>query len=94
MHGDLEAVLAAKQFLSNQSGRARLGERLAEDLVAAFELAADVDERVFRTDRVAPDEHPFDHLMRRLFDEHPIFERSGLGFVGVADHVARPVVFR
>ena len=40
----------------------------------------------------APDQHAFDDLVRRLFEQHAIFERAGLGFVRIAHQIARAAV--
>ncbi len=94
MNGDLEIVTAAEDVLADVSGLARFVERRAENLVAALELAANVDERVMRGDPIRPDQHALDNQMRRVLEQHVIFERAGLGFVAVADEVAHGLVLR
>jgi hypothetical protein len=69
--------------------RVRVGERGLEPLRAERELAAQVDERVVRADRVRGDDHAFDQLMRIALDEHVVLERCRLTFVAVDAQVPR-----
>ena len=62
--------------------------------IAALEFAADINERVIRTDRVRPDQNPLEHLVRRFLEEHVILERAGFRFIAIADHETRPAVVR
>ena len=61
----------------------------AEALCAERELAAEVDERVVRLDRVRRDDDPFDELVGIALDEHVVFEGGRLAFVAVHREVAR-----
>src|SRR5579883_1789165 len=88
----LKAVARTEDVVPDIAGRPRLRERGAKDLIPAFELAADVDERVVAADRVRAECDPFDDLMGRLFEEHVVLERPRLGFVTIADEIARLVV--
>src|SRR5207237_7587233 len=59
------------------------------------ELAANVDERSVRLNRIGGDERPFNDSMRIPFDEQTIFKRARLALVGVADEIFRfGIIFR
>src|SRR5947209_14448683 len=94
MHRKVEIEAAAENILSDEAGFARLRKRFHKYLVAALELAAYINERVVRLDCVGAQQNAFDNLMRRLFEQHAVFERPGFGLVAIADQIARPDIRR
>jgi hypothetical protein len=53
-------------------------------------LAPDVDVALLRPAGVAHDREGFQQGVRVLLHQDPVFERAGLGLVGVADDIVRP----
>ena len=88
--GDIEVEPAAENILAEEAALAALGERFLQHHRAVIELAANIDVRHrIGGDRVAGDDHPFDHQMRILFDEQAVLECSRLRLVCVTQQVGR-----
>jgi hypothetical protein len=58
-----------------------------EDLLRVGILRAQIHEAARRADRKARDRHAFDEDERIALHDHPIRERPGVAFVGIADDV-------
>ena len=85
---DERAVEArAEDVAAEVAGLVGLGDRRVEHVGLLLVLAADVDERLRRVDRVGGDDDALDQLMRVLLHQLAVLERPGLGLVGVDDDV-------
>ncbi len=67
--------------------RVRQLDRVFEPRGREWVLAADVDEALLGTRRVAGDRERLQDGERIVLHQDPVLERAGLGFVGVADEV-------
>ena len=81
-------------FLPRKLCCARFLDRAFEDLRAFRKFAADVDVGGVRVERETGDHHALDQLVRILVNDVAVLERAGLGFVGVADQIDRPLFVR
>src|SRR5690606_34033557 len=77
----------AEDVLAQVTGAIGLFDGRLERLLHMVELAADVDVRRLRADRVAADRAPLDQQVRVALHQHVILERSRLALVGVAADV-------
>ena len=64
MQGDLDIVTRSEHVLTDETGRARLLERLRKNAISFLELTANIDECMVRADAVGAEQHPFEHQMR------------------------------
>ena len=87
---DVEADRLAHHPIAKKAGRARLRQCAEQSRGGERILAANIDVALLATGREPSDGHRLDDRERVLFHQHAIFERAGLRFVGVADHVVRP----
>src|SRR5665213_2760465 len=89
---EFEIVIAAADPFADVPGVAGLLHGIAHDLEAGLELAANIDERVMAADGVRTEQDALDDLVRRLFEQHVVFERARFGLIAVANEVARTAV--
>src|SRR5690606_6257036 len=84
---DLAAVTGAEYVLADEALGLRLGDGFFKDTGAFGHLAADVDVGLLHVVGEARDHGALDQLVRILVHDVAVFERAGLGFVGVDDEV-------
>src|SRR5690606_4549835 len=84
---DLAAVTGAENVLADEALGLRLGDGFFKDTGAFGHLAADVDVGLLHVVGEARDHGALDQLVRILVHDVAVFERAGLGFVGVDDEV-------
>ena len=89
VHDDGEVPAGAEHVLADEAGLAGLLERRGQDLVLGQVLAADVDERQARADRVRGDEDALDEQVRDARHQLAVLERPRLGLVGVDHEIDR-----
>jgi len=88
---DVAVEPRAEDVLPDEPFPVRLVDRAFENRLDVKELAADVDVRDLRADRVARNRTALDEQMRIALHEQVILERARLALVGVAGDVARLV---
>ena len=86
---NLQIVTAAQDVPAEKTLRARLRQRLVQQSRALGHLATNVNVSEMNVVREAREDHALDQLMRVLVENLPVLERSGLGFIRVADEVNR-----
>ena len=89
MDVDFEVEAGAEDVLAKEPVGLGFGDGLLQDFRAEREFATDVEVGQMHIEREGGDDHPFDQLVRILVDDVAVFERAGLGFVGVADEIDR-----
>ena len=82
----------AKPSLSGYGGpqQARVAAALQHGLQVRAKIGvfrAEVDDALRRADDPRADRHAFEHQVGELGQDHAVFERARLAFVGIADHV-------
>ncbi len=84
---DVEVVSAAENVLAEKAARVSVGDRLLHDLEQIAILAANVDVSGMRADGDAGDHHAFDHRVRIVLENQPVFAGARFALVAVAQHV-------
>ena len=85
----IELASAAKNVLPQKSPGISIAQRLLHDDRQIPVFPADIDVTTFRAHRQSSDHHAFDHRMRILLEDQPVFTRAGLTLVAIAQHVLR-----
>jgi len=86
---DVERDAGAHYIGAQESCRPSVFDGIPEAIVRERVLAADVEESSLRSGGEAGDRERLDHRERVALHDDAVFERAGLRFVRVADHVAR-----
>ena len=87
MHVDFQIISAAQDVLSKKAFRTRLGQGAIQNFGAVNKFTANVDIGQMNIIRVAPNNHPFEHLVRVLVNNLAILECAWLRFVRIANQV-------
>ncbi len=89
VYDDVEPEPRAQDVRAQVPGLVCLGHRLVQAPDHVQDLAAHVDEREVRPDRVRRDDRAFDERVRRRQHRRDVLAGARLGFVGVDDQVMR-----
>ena len=93
-HFDVKPPARAARVRSDQAGVAQALDLTADDLLLGAVLVADEHPAFFGADREHAEQHALEHQVRLGGEDVPVFERAGLGLVGVADHILGRRVLR
>ena len=83
----VEAEVAAQNFVADEAGSVRLFEGLLTALVAIPDFPVDVVITTPAAHRVGGDHHAFDQHVWVVAQDVAVLEGSGLAFVGIAHEV-------
>ena len=89
VHDQFEVVAGAADVAAQVTRGVGLGDRGLQPAQHRHHLAAHVDERVVRADRVRRDDHALDQEVRRGQHQRNVFARTGFRLVGVDHQVVR-----
>ena len=82
---DIENKVASQHALPPKSGRARLRDRVAQNLSGARIFISQINPALARTDRVGRQEHSLEQRVRIVFEKKTIDVSARIAFVGVGD---------
>ena len=89
LDADVEVeVPEAHDLVAEQAGGTALLEHVLEQRAQIGVFAAQVEDAFLGADGAGGDGHALDQQVRPLGEQHPVLERAGLAFVGVADDEA------
>src|SRR5207245_2931030 len=83
----IEVAPAAENVFAYEAARIGIGERLLHDFGKIAVLASDVDVAYGRPDGQSSDDHAFDHRMRIMLEDEPVFASSRFTLVAIAKNV-------
>ena len=87
VHINLKIFPRTENVLADEAARVRVGHRLLHDLHEIAVLSSQINEARFRTHGHRRDHHAFDHRVRIMFKDQPVFASARFALVTVAQHV-------
>src|SRR6202011_331730 len=89
VHHDLQVESRALDVAADIPGRIRLGHRRAQSAQHRNHLAANINERMRRPNRIRRDDHTLHEEVRRHEHQRDVLARPRLRLVGVDDEIVR-----
>src|SRR5207247_8669112 len=80
----VEVAPAAKNVFAEEASRIGIGKRSLHDFGKIPVLASDVDVTCVRSDGQPSNDHAFDHSMRIMLEDEPVFASSRFTLVALA----------
>src|SRR5215216_312955 len=85
-------IIRAKQFIAEITSLFHFCDLLLKESGQFPELSTQIDIRNIGTHCIGSDGNPFEELERITLHDLAIFERARLRFIGIGDHIMRPIL--